>query len=331
MTAEERLLSWMAGANALSLLQALERANALSVLSEPIGPAAFGKAQGIGSEHAERILMALNAAEIVERVDGGYRMTPEWQHILSDDRPAALGDRLGFLDPVRLGLASALEPPAAFDEVPEQESEKLARSVWGVATSPEALKSWATLDAEMPEVRKVWQGGARHAEFGCGAGRDLVRIPAMYPKVEAVGYDILEGVLDHARDLADRAGVSDRVVLRLQDVLEIDDENAFDTIMWSHMFFVPGPVRDRAIAVIQKSLRPGGYLLIPFMAALPRADAVKATPAMLFFLTISVAYRRWNIYWPRAEELRDELEHEGFRHVATIAHPRTPFMALQME
>jgi SAM-dependent methyltransferase len=331
MTAEERLLSWMAGANALSLLQALERTGALSVLCEPTDSEAFGKARGIGPQHAERILMALNAAEVVERVEGGYRLVPEWQHILRDDRPAALRDRLGFLDPVRLGLASVLEQPAAFDEVSEQESEKLARSVWGVATSPEALTSWAALDAAMPEVRKVWEGGARHAEFGCGAGRDLVRIPAMYPNVEAVGYDILEGVLKHARNLANRAGVGDRVVLRVQNVLEIDEENAFDTIMWSHMFFAPGAVRDRAIAVIRKSLRPGGYLIIPFMAALPQADTVKATPAMLFFLTISVAYRRWNIYWPRAEELRDELENVGFRHVATIAHPRTPFMALQLE
>ena len=73
----------------------------------------------------------------------------------------------------------------------------------------EALASWAELDAQMPEVRKVWRTGARHAEFGCGAGRDLVRIPAMYPRVEAVGYDILENVLKHARDLADRAGVAD--------------------------------------------------------------------------------------------------------------------------
>jgi SAM-dependent methyltransferase len=330
VTAEEQLLSWMAGANALSLLQAAEMSGALSRLTEPVDPESFAKAHGVGRQHAERILMALNAAGIVERIGSRFRLDSGWQDILREDRPAALRDRLGFLDPVRRGLETAMEAPVEFAEVPVDESDKLARSVWGVATSAEGIASWASLDAEMPEVRKVWETGARHAEFGCGAGRDLVRIVAMYPKVRAVGYDILAGVLDDARDLAERAGVSSRVDLRLQDILELDEAEVFDTILWSHMFFSPGEVRDRAIAVISKALKPDGYLIVPFMAALPEADAVERTPAMLFFLTVSVAYRRWNIHWPRAAELRRELEGKGFRHVATISHPRTPFMALQM-
>lgn len=329
--AERDLLDWMVGANALALLRGIEAGPGLTAaLGDWTAPEDFADRSGVDPSHALRILVALAALGVADRRDGRYRLTEGWAAIAGPDRPAALADRLGFLAPVRRGLEGCLSGPAPFDEVDPAESEALARSVSGVATSPEALASWAALDARMPQVRAVWEGGGRHAEFGCGAGRDLVRVAAMYPGVRAVGYDILDNVLVHARALAERAGVADRVDLRLADILTLDESDAYDTLLWSHMFFPPGPIRDGAVASATRALKPGGYLIIPFMADLPAPDAAPDTPQARFLLTVAVAYRRWDIHWPGADELRAEMEARGFRHLVTIPHPRTPFMALQL-
>lgn len=150
----------------------------------------------------------------------------------------------------------------------------------------------------------------------------------MYPKVRVVGYDILDYVLDHARELARAVSVEDRVELCCADILALKLEDTFDTIVWSHMFFGPD-VRPQAIASVKRALKPGGYLIIPFMADLPEPTAVTDTGSARFQLLVAAAYARWNIYWPKSAELKAEMENEGFSHLHTIPHPRTPFMVMR--
>lgn len=202
--AEQDLLNWMVGANAVALLSGVEAGGGLKALREPISTKSFAEHLAIEEAHAVRILMALDSLGIATQTDGLYRLTDAWATIAGPDRPASIADRLGFLGPVRRGLAGALKHASSFDAVDATEAEALARSVWGVANSPDAIVSWTKLDAQMPDVKAAWEAGAHHAEFGCGAGRDLVRVVAMYPGVQAVGYDLLENVLDHARALAQR-------------------------------------------------------------------------------------------------------------------------------
>ena len=152
----------------------------------------------------------------------------------------------------------------------------------------------------------------------------------MYPKVHVVGYDILDYVLDHARELARRVSVEDRVELRCADILALNENDVFDTIVWSHMFFGPD-VRSAAIASLKRALKPGGYLIMPFMADLPDPTAVTDTSPARLRLLIAAAYMRWNIYWPKGADLEAEMEHEGFRHLHTLPHPRTPFMVMRYE
>jgi SAM-dependent methyltransferase len=328
--AEANLLDWMIGANAVALITALQDSGGFDSLREPLSAKEFADRLHIDFTQAQRVLMALHSLNIVELTQGQYRITDGWAKITSENRPAALGDRLGILTPLRRGLAASLNDPSDFESVEPAEAVALARSVWGVANSTEALQSWAELDAAMPEVREVWKAGGRHAEFGCGAGRDLIRIAAMYPKVRAVGYDMLEYVLDHARELAHLVSVEDRVELHCADILELNEDDAFDTIVWSHMFFGPD-VRSKAIASVKRALRHGGYLIMPFMADLPEPSAVKDTSPARFQLLVAAAYARWNIYWPTGANLKAEIENEGFSHLHTIPHPRTPFMVMRYD
>lgn len=326
--AEANLLDWMVGANAVALVSALESSGGFEALREPLNAQEFADRLGIDGTQARRVLMALHSLNVVDLKLGRYRLTDGWATIASQDRPAALADRLGILAPLRRGLEGSLGDPVAFEAVEPAEAVALARSVWGVANSPEALQSWAKLDAAMPEVRDVWEAGGHHGEFGCGAGRDLIRIAAMYPKVRVVGYDILDYVLDHARELARLVSVEDRVELHCADIVTLKLENVFDTIVWSHMFFGPG-VRSQAIASVKRALKPGGYLIMPFMADLPDESAVAHSAPARLQLLIAAAYNRWNIHWPASEELKAEMVAEGFSHLHTIAHPRTPFMVMR--
>ncbi len=328
--AEGALLEWTVGSNALALVMAAQQRGVLDALRVGATPDSVAASTGIEAVQALRVCMALEALQVVERDGSLYRLTEGWATVAGANRPVALRDRFGLLEPLRRGLLGAFDPPLDFGAVDPAEAVALARSVWGVANSPMALESWATLDAAMPEVRAVWEAGCRHAEFGCGAGRDLLRVVAMYPKVTAVGYDILPHVLDHARALARELDINDRVELRCQDVLTAQEEAAFDTIVWSQMFFEPA-IRPLAFRSIRRALKRGGFLVMSMMAELPDPEKVAQTNPQRMQLTAAVAYRRWSIHWPQTKQLVAETEAAGFAHLHTIPHPRTPFLAFRME
>lgn len=328
MAAEASFGEWMLGANAMALLGAAERCGLIDMLRErrTVGEAAAEL--GLDVAQIGRVCMALEALRVVRRQGAVYVLTDAWQSLTAHDRPAVLADRLGLVRVVTRALAECFEPAPGFDGVDAEEAVALAASVWGVPQSAEARKSWEGLDDEMPEVRDAWRAGARHAEFGCGAGRDLLRVAAMYPQVTAVGYDVLPHVLEPAKELSAALGLGERVEFRLEDVTALSLVDEFDTIMWSQMFF-SGADRTATIECIRRALKPGGLVVMPLMPDLPDPERVEATPANRSTLLLSVAYPRWKIHWPASDEVRSELVQAGFEHLHTLPHPRTPFMVLR--
>jgi hypothetical protein len=302
--AETALMEWSMAGNAIAFLRAVHTHGGFDALREPATADEYATRTSIEPSHALHICMALEALQIVAHDGDRYRLTDGWATVSAPDRPVALGDRLAVATPLQQALAGCFAQPSEFGEVDPDEAVALACSVWGVAKSPVALESWGGLDDAMPEVRDVWRAGA------------------------LVGYDLLPHVLEHARRLAADCGVSDRVELRCEDVLAAQVEDAFETIVWSHMFF-SGLDRAAAVASILRALKPGGYLIMPFMADLPAVDAVQPTTSVRTQLLIAVAYRRWNIQWPQGTELQAEMEGYGFIHLHTIPHPRTPFMVMR--
>lgn len=329
MAAEATFGAWMLGANALALLGAVERCGLLDVLREEGSPAEAAARVGLDVSQVQRVCMALGALGVLRREGRAYVLTDGWRTLTAPDRPAVLADRLGLVSVVTRALSECFEPAPGFDGVASEEAVALAASVWGVPQSEEARRSWASLDAAMPEVRDAWRAGARHAEFGCGAGRDLLRVVAMYPDVTAVGYEVLPHVLEPARELATALSLEDRVEFRVEDVAGLSIVDEFETIMWSQMFF-SGDVRAATIESIRRALKPGGFVLMPLMPDLPSPDRSEVTPAERSTLLLSVAYPRWKIRWPPSGEVREELEEAGFEHLHTLPHPRTPFMVVRL-
>jgi SAM-dependent methyltransferase len=329
-TADELFAEWVAGANALALLRAAYSTGVLMALREPTSVEALASKLELDSDWTAILCQGLDAHGIVEYANGGYRTADGFLALDGEDRASTLGDRLGFIELLRRAIASGAERAPGFATVSEEESFALARGVWGRPTSPAALASWAELDSAIPEAKSLWEHGARHAEFGCGLGRDLLRIVVMYPSVTAVGYELMPHIAEETRREAERLAVADRLTIETRDVLTVDGEDEFDSILWSQMFF-PLAQRPRVIEIIRRALRPGGVLTMPIMPDLPDPSSTPGETPVRLLLTAALAYRRWEIYWVPEASIVAELETFGFAHLRTVPHVRgTPFVVMQL-
>ena len=127
------------------------------------------------------------------------------------------------------------------------------------------------LDRPMPEaqaakVRRALrecavQPGQRLLEIGCGWGA-LAETAAAEFGAHVTGVTLSSEQLAFARDRQQRAGVADRVDLRLQDYRDIDDE-PFDAIASIEMFEAVGrEYWDSFFATLKAKLKPGGRACI---------------------------------------------------------------------
>ena len=81
----------------------------------------------------------------------------------------------------------------------------------------------------VPEINAKLEAGCRYADVGCGQGLAVVRLAQAFPNSSFVGYDVFEGSIAGAEQLAADEGVSDRVRFEVRDVVDGLDEK-FDVI-----------------------------------------------------------------------------------------------------
>jgi SAM-dependent methyltransferase len=154
--------------------------------------------------------------------------------------------------------------------------------------------------------------GACFLDVGVGVGVLAVEMARLWPALRVVGIDPWEPALALARDNVARAGLEARIELRAQAAEDLTDAGAFD-LAWLPTVFIPGPVIPRALARVQRALRPGGWLL--FAAVNPAAD-----PLALALGRLRTA--EWGAHpWTPAEAER-LLAEAGF--VQTVALPAPP-------
>lgn len=110
-------------------------------------------------------------------------------------------------------------------------------------------------------IRRVPRGG-RVLDVGCGGGQHAVRIVQDRPDLQVIGIDISETMVRRSRELAQRAGVQDRLTIQLGDALSLPFPDAsFDAV------YCAGPLKQvndkpRALRECYRVLRPGGRLLV---------------------------------------------------------------------
>ena len=108
-------------------------------------------------------------------------------------------------------------------------------------------------DARARFLRHVPAGG-RILDVGCGSGRDSKRFAELGYAVDA---------RDRSREIADEATRRTGLAVRVEDVLEMDDRDAFDGIWASAMLIhLDDDEFGEAVRRLARALRPGGAIYI---------------------------------------------------------------------
>lgn len=120
------------------------------------------------------------------------------------------------------------------------------------------------------------RGDERVLDLGCGGGEWLLRALDMRPGTRAVGVDLAESSLAHARRTALQRGVEERLVLHHQDAARFAAPHAFDLVLCvgaTHAFGGLLPT----LAAARTHLAPGGRVLVGdgFWEREPSPEAVE--------------------------------------------------------
>ena len=126
-------------------------------------------------------------------------------------------------------------------------------------TDPAILQGWGrgsavvpgALAAAVPELADV----RSFLDVGSGIGLLAVAAAAVWPQATVVGIDVWGPSLEAAAANVRAAGLGDRITLRDQDVVALDDSDAYDCV-WLPTFFVTEPVLEAAMPRLYRALRP---------------------------------------------------------------------------
>lgn len=325
--AGQALNQWYLGAQALALLQATIHTGILAMMREPRTVAELAAVTGWDAAWVTDLCAAFCGLGVVEAGDGGFRLSHAFLELTAPEVPQTLANTLATQGARIRALAGCAAPETA-EGMPTDDVFTVAMGIWGLPSSPAALASFASVDAAMPEVQALWERGALHLELGCGAGRDLLHIAVLYPKVTVVGVDLSRDALDEVMRQAHALGVEDRVQVQHRDARTVTDVARYDTVVWSQMYFPP-EARAETLDVARRALKLGGYLLLPLQGDPPASLEALRTPTGQQRALSRLVFRSWGLRWYRTPEVRTEMEQAGLEVVRVVSHPRTDYMLLR--
>lgn len=256
------------------------------------------------------------------------------------DALAALGARAGLTD----ADALPVEVASAFDDIlaaaglpdlgqlpPPQRAMVAAfvRSAFGQATNllaePTRSPGWTYTD---PAVLEGQGRGsmlmptllAQTGEFGdvtsfldvgTGVGWLAVSAAQVWPNSRIVGIDTWQPSLQRARANVADSGLADRIEIREQSVIDLDDSDRYD-LTWVPAFFLPrdqlAPAFDRILA----ATRPGGRIAVA---------RYNPPPDPLASASLRMRTIRDGGSWLETAEVVALLERAGWREVHVAPNP----------
>lgn len=105
------------------------------------------------------------------------------------------------------------------------------------------------------------EGSGAFLDVGTGVARLSIAVARKWTSLRVVGLDVWAPALAVARKNVAAAGLQDRIEIREQPGEELADEGAFD-LAWLPAPFVPAATLGRLVERVQRSLKPGGWLLL---------------------------------------------------------------------
>ena len=124
----------------------------------------------------------------------------------------------------------------------------------------------------LPGAEHAFESGRGHfLDVGTGVAAISRRLCQRFDGLTCVGLDVLEHVLDLARDEVEADGLAGRIELRLESVAELEEDGVFD-LAWVPQIFIPRPELITGLQRVFTALRPGGGLIVPTIAPPEAAD-----------------------------------------------------------
>ena len=192
-----------------------------------------------------------------------------------------------------------------------------ARAAGWKFTHPVILDGWGRGSSMVPGVIASVPALAdveRFLDVGTGVGLLAVAAAGVWPKATIVGIDVWEPSLERARANVAQAGLEDRVTLRNQDVVGIDDVDEYDCV-WLPTFFLTEAQLAEAVPRLVHATRAGGRLVLGIFA--PPPDPLAAAVSTLR----TIRGGGFELDAKRASEL---LEQAGCAELETVSRPGIP-------
>ena len=110
--------------------------------------------------------------------------------------------------------------------------------------------------------RRLDERGGVAVDLGCGNGWYVRKLAARYPHVRGVGLDGFKENIRHAKEAADREGLSDRVTFRAGDIHRFTIDEPVSLIAMNRALHHVWDRKDEVFAKLAASLVPGGSAVI---------------------------------------------------------------------
>jgi 2-polyprenyl-3-methyl-5-hydroxy-6-metoxy-1,4-benzoquinol methylase len=254
----------------------------------PLSPAQLAQSTGITERYAEEWLHAQLSAEYVERdpSSGTYRLPDAHVPVLADPKAATF--TAGFFTALKALYATEdllVDAYRSGDGVGWAEHDPALDTGMGSFFQPtyqhRLVPEWLP---SLEDVTDKLAAGGTVADVGCGVGHTTLLIAKAFPKATVHGFDYSEEAIDIARQLAEDAGLGDRVVF---DTASADDfpGSGYDLVTFFNCLHDMGdPVA--AAQHVHKSLDPDGTWMLVESNVSP-ADIDTHTPAAHMFMALS--------------------------------------------
>jgi SAM-dependent methyltransferase len=163
--------------------------------------------------------------------------------------------------------------------------------------------------ATRPGLAAIINGDGTFLDISTGVAGIAIEAAKTWKSMRVVGLEIWPPSLAIARDNIAASGLSERIELRDQNVLDIQDRGAF-SLIWLPTPFIPGEVVTAALPTLLRALSPGGYLVF-------NTGALPADPLSAALSRLRIA-RTGGQAWI-ANEIAGRLRELGFDEVEVVA------------